>query len=243
MITNNLYNLMKKKNINITKLSEETDISRNTISSFLNSEKNLTAYKTKTIEILCAYFGIGIDDLLVFIDESIAIQELFSITPSDRFKITPKGNSFFEGDIDFTLLNKYENSSKLSAKVTCTTKLSSEIDLTDVEGFEDKKVVIIYNLYEVEIDNRFPQDANDHKLSDKIIDDLIINTDFIGTVFIPYIPDLWESEPEKLSLKKNPFYKVNLVYKSYNLPDSVHSRSSSFMFKESDNKILSITDL
>lgn len=72
MIYSKLSELMKRDELTITKLANDTNISRTTLTSLFHNTGN--GIQFDTINILCDYFGIEISELLVYIPYDIEIN-------------------------------------------------------------------------------------------------------------------------------------------------------------------------
>ncbi|MFW7372891.1 helix-turn-helix domain-containing protein [Vagococcus fluvialis] len=70
MIKIKLANIMKEHNITISELSEYTGLARSTITPLVNSPEEVKGIKTETLNVLCDYFGVAIQDLVEFVPEN-----------------------------------------------------------------------------------------------------------------------------------------------------------------------------
>ncbi|MDT2865439.1 helix-turn-helix domain-containing protein [Vagococcus carniphilus] len=84
MIVNRLENLLKENNMTITDLSKAISISRNSLSNLINNNQTINSYKTDTIEKICSYFQIGIEDFLILATENINIFDNISMSNSSE---------------------------------------------------------------------------------------------------------------------------------------------------------------
>lgn len=69
MIKVNLNKFIEKKNLNINQLSKDTGISRKaltSLASYNDSSEPPVSIQYKTIDILCKYFKVGVDDLITY---------------------------------------------------------------------------------------------------------------------------------------------------------------------------------
>lgn len=234
MIVNNLKELMERENINISELSAATDITRNTISSLINKGSKLTAYKKNTIEQLCSYFGVGIGDIFFFIDETITVDHVFSLTPTDQFKKTAEGNYFLEARINYILRNSHKRSATIDCKVLCTTDLQTILKKNN--GTER----VTYNLIEFEIDDRFGFDTESKTINSSQIRNLCTLSDFIPTHFFPFVPDLLEENSTELGFHRDGFYKIKLRYNSTYFSDNLFEKEWAYFYNFSKKGIAPI---
>ena len=72
MIYSKLSNLMKRKRLTITKLANDTGISRTTLTSLFHNTGN--GIQFDTLNVLCKYFNISINELLVFVPYTVEIK-------------------------------------------------------------------------------------------------------------------------------------------------------------------------
>ena len=72
MIYSKLSNLMRKKGLTITKLANDTGISRTTLTSLFHNSGN--GIQFDTLNVLCNYFHISISELLVFVPYTVEIK-------------------------------------------------------------------------------------------------------------------------------------------------------------------------
>lgn len=72
MIYSKLSELMKREELTITKLANDTNISRTTLTSLFHNTGN--GIQFDTINILCDYFGVEISELLVYVPYDIEIN-------------------------------------------------------------------------------------------------------------------------------------------------------------------------
>lgn len=234
MIKNRLQHYMYKEDINISQLSERTDISRNTLSSLINKGSELTAFKTKTLETICAYFGITLNDLLIYIDESIKLKNISSLTPEKKFEETPDKKRFYDYLIQFSLENSFNRVYEMKAKVSCSTGFRTDFIYNDSNNDEQ----FSYNLYEIEIDEKFPKQQK-NSISEDNIRNLMIYTEFFARNIFLYIPDLLDQE--FLNLSKTPVSKIRFKYLSYSLDSATHeSNYYLFITEEKELKFLPI---
>lgn len=102
MITNQLEHLLKKNDMTITDLSKEIGISRNSISNLINNNLEIQSYKTDTLNKICSFFQIGIEDFLIITESPISIVEITEvyttggIGESDEKKIDTAGTLIVE---------------------------------------------------------------------------------------------------------------------------------------------------
>lgn len=81
MIFSKLSSLMRKDKLTITKLANDTNISRTTLTSLFHNSGN--GIQFDTINVLCDYFGIEINELLVFVPYDIEIN--IGVISEDNF--------------------------------------------------------------------------------------------------------------------------------------------------------------
>lgn len=236
MIINRLSYYMDKEKINISELSEKTLISRNTISSILNKGNELSAYKKNTIENLCGFFGISIGDLFSFVDESIDVQEIFSIVEKD-IKQAPDGKKLFTGDFSLKLKNSYERISEVDLKISCSTGFKKQI--TNDNGEFD----IPYNIYDIEIDRRFFTEKNSNNISETIIQDLFTLTNFLPERIMPSIPSILDGKNRTLDFENVPAFKIKFRYLSYSFIDNVFEREWSLLYSTDKDTISYLPEL
>ncbi|KYG34896.1 helix-turn-helix domain-containing protein [Alkalihalobacillus trypoxylicola] len=67
MIKNNISEIMKKKKMNITQLSEESSLHRNIISRLINNKTNGIDFST--MNKLCKALECQVGDLFIYIEE------------------------------------------------------------------------------------------------------------------------------------------------------------------------------
>lgn len=72
MIYSKLSNLMKEKRLTITQLANDTGISRTTLTSLFHNTGN--GIQFDTLNVLCKYFNISINELLVFVPYTVEIE-------------------------------------------------------------------------------------------------------------------------------------------------------------------------
>lgn len=231
MIKNKLHYYMRKTDMNISQLSEETKISRNTLSSLLNKGSELTAFKTKTIEVLCAYFGITIGDLLIYVDDTIKVKEMISLKPEKEFEETLDKKRFYNYRIKVSLENEYKKTYDIELKVQCSTGFRT--DFAYDFGGASSKEQFPYNLYEVEIDQKFPN-YRDNSLSEDNVRNLMTLTNFFAEKIFIYLPELIDKD--YLNLSKNPFSNVKLKYISYLLEGATFEKDY-FLFVNEEKEL------
>ena len=99
MIYSKLSELMKREELTITKLANDTNISRTTLTSLFHNTGN--GIQFDTINILCDYFGIEISELLVYVpyDIEINLNTISEDSLHDRGKFS---ECLISGEILFT---------------------------------------------------------------------------------------------------------------------------------------------
>ncbi|MDT2398710.1 helix-turn-helix transcriptional regulator [Enterococcus avium] len=75
MIQNKLEDLLRQHDLTITELSKQINISRNSISNLINNNVDLQSYKTDTLNKICSFFQIGIEDFIYVTEEPISIYD------------------------------------------------------------------------------------------------------------------------------------------------------------------------
>ena len=69
MILIKLEDLLKEYNLNISEVSDATGIARSTLTPLVNNPETVKGLKIETIDTLCDFFGISLDELLEFKQE------------------------------------------------------------------------------------------------------------------------------------------------------------------------------
>ena len=64
MILIKLEDLLKEYNLNISEVSDATGIARSTLTPLVNNPETVKGLKIETIDTLCDFFGISLDELL-----------------------------------------------------------------------------------------------------------------------------------------------------------------------------------
>lgn len=121
MITNDLdfligANKQNYDNFTISKISQDTGISRNTISHLINAD-DLTSYKTKTLTELCSYFGVPVGELLKFLDHTVLIKDLQPRVISENIDSKRLKLNFSKYEIQSIAENKYTKKTQRRAPI------------------------------------------------------------------------------------------------------------------------------
>lgn len=102
MIRNQLEYLLTKNDMTITELSKAIGISRNSISNLINNNSEIQSYKTDTLNKICSFFQVGIEEFLIITESPISIVEtteiyaLGGLTEEDGKKIEVAGTMIVE---------------------------------------------------------------------------------------------------------------------------------------------------
>lgn len=88
MIKIKLNDLLSNHKISITDFSKDTGLARSTITPLVNKPDEVKAIKIETINVICDYFGILVDELIEFIPDSIKylISAAYDSERDDRLK-------------------------------------------------------------------------------------------------------------------------------------------------------------
>lgn len=108
MIYSKLSNLMRKKGLTITKLANDTGISRTTLTSLFHNSGN--GIQFDTLNVLCNYFHISISELLVFVPYTVEIK-LEDIEESSFIYYDDSSECTNTGWIVFTNVDRNEQAS------------------------------------------------------------------------------------------------------------------------------------
>lgn len=108
MIYSKLSNLMRKKGLTITKLANDTGISRTTLTSLYHNSGN--GIQFDTLNVLCNYFHISISELLVFVPYTVEIK-LEDIEESSFIYYDDSSECTNTGWIVFTNVDRNEQAS------------------------------------------------------------------------------------------------------------------------------------
>lgn len=108
MIYSKLSNLMKRNRLTITKLANDTGISRTTLTSLFHNTGN--GIQFDTLNVLCNYFRISINELLVFVPYNVQIK-LEDIGENSFLYNSDCSECTLKGGIVFSNVNKNEQAS------------------------------------------------------------------------------------------------------------------------------------
>lgn len=233
MIYNRLEELMEYENINITELSEKTKISRNTLSSLINKNEDLTAYKTKTIETLCSYFGISIEAFLTFVDDTFKITDLFSFVKDD--KIYNNDNSISQkGTYDLTFSNYFDRTFTKNFEVTLTylNFISSEKVFT---SFENKHNLEKIPLVKLQVESQKYTLFDNSSTTGVLASDLFENKDFVLKKVIPVIWGDFKTVNDQLFDIKQVVIDVSFITKNFSYLEK-NEQFNSYLYFDSLTK-------
>lgn len=88
MIKIKLNDLLDIHEITITDFSKDTGLARSTITPLVNRPGEVKAIKIETLNVICDYFGISIDELIEFIPDSnkYVMSQVYDSTKNDKVK-------------------------------------------------------------------------------------------------------------------------------------------------------------
>ena len=206
MLKSNLNVLLAERNLKITQVSNETGISRTTLTSLING--NSKGIQFDTLNTLCIYLGITPQDFFISTNFDIKIEILDFIfdDPDDKsfpFHKKNKNNediASFKSLINFCL--EYKNSKKSFDLVAKGIEIERKNIITG--NLEDEGTFIIF------LTSLTPAESEDTQNSDYSYG--VSNTKILKDTPIPFIEDL-EDRISKLLKEK---IKENLIKKENN---------------------------
>jgi len=113
LIKNNLYKLLENKNMSINKLSEETSLSRRTLTNLINGDAK--GIQFDTIQTLLDYFEIDLNEFWYYEKEEYLFKTFFS--KGDQITFILNNNKNEEVKVDAMFINcelKQDNKKKKS---------------------------------------------------------------------------------------------------------------------------------
>ena len=220
MILIKLEDLLKEYNLNISEVSDATGIARSTLTPLVNNPETVKGLKIETIDTLCDFFGISLDELLEFKQEKLKYFIQTYWYNDDFNKYTFLFGKKIGSKIRYSLLqinitgfsfdNRYDKGAMAIAETTFFTKEKTEEFLESVDdppeftSFPDKKII--------ESDTYKQPDKN-IKIITKIIFDLIkdkiIQIELFKKASVAYFKILWEINQKHSKRKLEFIYDIS----------------------------------
>lgn len=175
MITTNLKNLLDNKKISINKLSNETGLSRPTLTSLMNNESK--GIQFDTLERLLDYFEISLSDFFNVYHEEITFSFYSTVPLSKTKEIENAPFSKTETNTKFVEVNPSQMIPYI-CKITIDEKIGELFSATIVPILDNNKVVAIGLLFYRADESGEEQSISDvkafiNKLNGDVLADLV----------------------------------------------------------------------
>ncbi|MFU2205316.1 helix-turn-helix domain-containing protein [Streptococcus pluranimalium] len=208
MIKINLKDLMKKNKISINKLSNETGLSRPTLTSLLNNESKGVQFDT--LETLLDYFDVSLTDLLTVTDREITFYYYEKVSMENLLWVEENSNSNNRNNNDLVEIKPSENF-LFDCQIIDTKKNIEPFSLVVSPQLNENKIIVV-NLAIFRSNKNRAEDTSDiNTFLSKLNDDAIIK--FTDCIISEWLKFYLKLKPLELFLKSMLF--VDIVIYGY----------------------------
>lgn len=154
MIKLKLNEIMKQQKISITEVSKATGIARSTLTPIVNNPEEVKAIRFETIDKLCSYLDIGLQELVEYKQNEIENKIIgfwlskdhsFGIIELKRSTLYNEKSGFISFSINRDVVSHGEEVEEINGSYTCSLEIMTEEEImtlnTKFDDFEIKNKV------------------------------------------------------------------------------------------------------